>query len=614
MTTRKGGGYTSPTGTSFSSPLTAGVAALVMAVHPEWTPDQVATQIRVTADVFDTPATSKRFGRINAFRAVSLNETLTDIPGIRLKSFQISYAGGGSRFSEPGQAAHVTAVIENVLAPTSENAVLAVNLDDPSLTSDASEFALGVMATFETKSIEFDVLLSENPQTSEGYLPIRMQVIDGEYVDFLLARAAVYLNDAWHTSMNFGAPYVTSIDAASISSIWATANVSSTDYFLRSLNGGGSWSVGNSSGFPAGKGVYCIDGVTNNIALVGTGPANDAAEVFRTANSGSTWSGTSVSGFTGFVNWIHMFDLNTGILQGDPKNGVWGIATTDDGGVTWTQIANPPSAPTGEAGWNNAYDAAGDTLWFGTNNTKIYRSIDRGQTWTSIVTPSKHSVDLSFGDNKRGIIRFTTQTNLGGSNMLAVTSDGGDTWTQLQTIQVAEGGTVEMEPDGRRIWFIQGVNAWVSDDLGATWTVQAVPSSFGFISASTSFSNSSLTDVYAAGLDVYKFRSNFDPYNTTSVSQPISANNFSIEYMYPNPISSASGQGLTLGLTLQTQSGMQIDVYDNLGRLVLQGMRAQLNAGNHTFNLKTAGLSTGNYRVRVQAGSEVRTSNLLVIH
>jgi hypothetical protein len=144
--------------------------------------------------------------------------------------------------------------------------------------------------------------------------------------------------------------------------------------------------------------------------------------------------------------------------------------------------------------------------------------------------------------------------------------------------------------------------------------VQAVPSSFGFISASTSFSNSSLTDVYAAGLDVYKFRSNFDPYNTTSVSQPISANNFSIEYMYPNPISSASGQGLTLGLTLQTQSGMQIDVYDNLGRLVLQGMRAQLNAGNHTFNLKTAGLSTGNYRVRVQAGSEVRTSNLLVIH
>ncbi|MFA6232717.1 MAG: S8 family serine peptidase, partial [Bacteroidota bacterium] len=53
LTTRNGGGYTNPTGTSFSSPLASGVAALVFSMHPDWTPDQVAAQIRVTSDRFD---------------------------------------------------------------------------------------------------------------------------------------------------------------------------------------------------------------------------------------------------------------------------------------------------------------------------------------------------------------------------------------------------------------------------------------------------------------------------------------------------------------------------------------------------------------------------------
>ncbi|PLX32274.1 MAG: hypothetical protein C0600_03325 [Ignavibacteria bacterium] len=612
-TTRKGGSYTSPTGTSFSAPLAAGVAALVMSVHPDWTPDQVAAQIRVTSDRFGASPASKRYGRINAFKAVSLNENLTDIPGVRMKSFAISYESG-SRFSEPGQTAHVTVVVENVLAPTSENAILRVNLDDPSISTDANDFPLGVIETFGTKTVEFDIALSDEPETSEGYIPVRMEIIDGEYVDYFMGRASIFLNDAWHTSMNFGAPYFTSIDAASVTSVWGTANVSSRDYFVRSLNGGGSWSVGNSSGFPSGKGVYCIDAVTNNVALVGTGPSTGAAEVFRTVNSGSTWSGTSVAGFTGFVNWIHMYDINNGILQGDPKDGVWGIATTDDGGATWTPLANPVNAPTGEAGWNNAYDAAGDTLWFGTNNSKIYRSTDRGQSWTSITTPSKHSVDMAFADSKRGIIRFTTQTNLGGTNMLAVTEDGGDTWLQRNTIQVSTGGTVEMEENGRRIWFIQGTNAWVSDDMAQSWTVQAVPSNFANVSTSTSFSNTSLSDVYTAGIDIFKFRSNFDPYGTTSVERPVAANGFHIDYMYPNPISTSSSRGLTLGLTLESRAGTQIDVFDNLGRLVLQSMRAELTAGSHTVNLDTGSLPTGNYRVRVQSGAQVQTTNLLVIH
>ncbi len=614
LTTKKGGGYTSPTGTSFSSPLAAGVAALVFAVHPDWTPDQVAAQIRVTSDHFDSPATSKRFGRLNAFKAVSLNANLDEIPGLRISNFSYVFQGGGSSFTEPKQIARVTVEIENLLAPTSAAAMAYVDLDDPSITAVITDYSIGVLNTFERKTIEFDVVLADNPQTSEGYLPVRIRLEDGEYVDFAMGRIPIFLDDAWHTSLSFGAPYFTSIDAVSAMTVWATANVSNQDIGVRTVNGGSGWTNASGSGYPSGKGVYCIFGINNNLALAGTGPTNGAAEVYRTTNGGTSWTGTSVSSITGFVNWIHMFDEQNGILQGDPLSGSWGIASTSDGGVTWTKVPGSPSAPSGEAGWNNSYAAAGDNIWFGTNNSKIYHSTDRGLTWTSVATPSKHSVDIVFADSERGMARFTTQTSQGGTNALAVTDDGGENWTLITTITVTSGGSIEVEPDGKRFWFIQGTNAYVSTDLGATWTVQATPGGFANITCSSSFSSSTKSDIYAAGFNIFKFSSTFDPYNTSAVGDINAAEGFHLNYLYPNPVSTSSSNGVTLGFTLEESANTQVAIYDNLGRMVLNGSGSRLSVGTHSLRLDTSTLPTGSYRVRVQAGERSATSNLLVIH
>jgi hypothetical protein len=613
-TTKNGGGYTNPMGTSFSSPLAAGVAALVFAVHPDWTPDQVAAQIRVTSDPFDTPATSKRFGRLNAFKAVSLNRNLDEIPGLRISRFSYVFQGGGSSFTEPKQIARVTVEFENLLAPTSAAAMAYVDLDDPSITATSTDFPIGVLNTFERKTIEFDVVLADNPQTSEGSLPIRMRLEDGEYVDFVMGRIPIFLDGAWHTSLSFGAPYFTSIDAASATAVWGSANVSSQDIGVRTINAGSSWTNASGSGYPSGKGVYCVFGVNNNVALIGTGPTSGAAEVYRTSNGGTSWTGTSVSSITGFVNWIHMFDAQNGILEGDPLGGVWGVATTADGGATWTKTTGAPNAPSGEAGWNNSYASAGDWLWFGTNNSRIYRSTDRGATWTSFATPSKHSVDMVFADNERGMIRFTTQTSQGGTNALAVTDDGGENWTLLNTINVTSGGSIEVEPDGKRFWFIQGLSAWVTTDLGATWTVQATPGGFGNITCSTSFSSISKSDVYAAGFDIFKFSSPFEPFNTSAVGDVSSAAGFRLDYQYPNPVSTASSNGVTIGFTIEEAATTRVAVYDAVGRLVIEGLDGRLAPGSHSLRLDTSTLPTGNYRLRVQAGERVATSSLLVIH
>jgi len=67
---------TSPTqyglanGTSFSCPLTAGVAALVLQAHPEYTPGQVANALRTTASRAASPDNLLGYGIVDALAAV----------------------------------------------------------------------------------------------------------------------------------------------------------------------------------------------------------------------------------------------------------------------------------------------------------------------------------------------------------------------------------------------------------------------------------------------------------------------------------------------------------------------------------------------------------------
>lgn len=73
-TTAKGSGYVSTAGTSLSSPIVAGVAALVMAANPGLTPVEVQNILKQSADDLGGAGwdTSFGWGRVNAARAVAL--------------------------------------------------------------------------------------------------------------------------------------------------------------------------------------------------------------------------------------------------------------------------------------------------------------------------------------------------------------------------------------------------------------------------------------------------------------------------------------------------------------------------------------------------------------
>jgi thermitase len=72
FTTDAGGGYASATGTSFASPLAAGLAALVWSASPAFSAAQVFAAIRNSADDLGAAGPDRSYGggRINAYKAI----------------------------------------------------------------------------------------------------------------------------------------------------------------------------------------------------------------------------------------------------------------------------------------------------------------------------------------------------------------------------------------------------------------------------------------------------------------------------------------------------------------------------------------------------------------
>ena len=71
-TTKRGGGYSAPSGTSFSSPVVAAVVALMMSVNPALNPDQIDTILKETVDDLGEEGDDIYYGagRVNAAAAV----------------------------------------------------------------------------------------------------------------------------------------------------------------------------------------------------------------------------------------------------------------------------------------------------------------------------------------------------------------------------------------------------------------------------------------------------------------------------------------------------------------------------------------------------------------
>ncbi|WP_397546138.1 S8 family serine peptidase [Rhodothermus marinus] len=184
------GRYTgSASGTSFASPLTAGIAALVRTRFPEYTPDQAREQIRLTADPIDAanPGFAGRLGRgrINAFRAV----TETGFPAIRLVDLDVADSDADG-YLESGETVQLTARFTNHLAPaTGVQFQLSADADYLTILQGAAQ--VSQLNPGDTVLVAFSFsIASDAPQNRTAIFLADIQA-DGGYADRDLFRLVI---------------------------------------------------------------------------------------------------------------------------------------------------------------------------------------------------------------------------------------------------------------------------------------------------------------------------------------------------------------------------------------------------------------------------------------
>jgi len=190
--------------------------------------------------------------------------------------------------------------------------------------------------------------------------------------------------------------------------------------------------------------IDAVDAQTAYVMSIGNGPAS---RIYKTTDAGRTWKVQFRNKDEKvFLDAMSFWDANHGIAFGDSVDKQFYILTTADG-RTWSRVpaTNLPPAQENEG----AFAASGTNIalfgksyaWIGTGaaaKSRVLRTTDGGRTWKVADTPlasgpSSGIFSIAFRDAKHGVIAGGDyKKEQEAVDNLAVTSDGGVTWTLVK--------------------------------------------------------------------------------------------------------------------------------------------------------------------------------------
>jgi photosystem II stability/assembly factor-like uncharacterized protein len=226
--------------------------------------------------------------------------------------------------------------------------------------------------------------------------------------------------------------------------VWASGTEGTV---IRTSDGGKNWSVIKVPGADQldFRGIQAFD--ANTAVIISSGPAEKGqAHIYRTSDGGKSWAHVYEQKTAGiFFDAVAFWDRKHGIVLSDPVEGHFVLFTTDDGGSSWKQVppASLPRALPNEGAFaasNSCLTVHGkNNVWFATGGAsvaRVFRSTDRGKTWTVEETPmhpknaSSGIFSLFFRSARDGIAAGGDYQHPESSDLANVmrTSDGGRTW------------------------------------------------------------------------------------------------------------------------------------------------------------------------------------------
>ncbi len=251
---------------------------------------------------------------------------------------------------------------------------------------------------------------------------------------------------------------------------------------LRTVDGGLSWQAATVPGADSldFRDVHAVD--ENRAYLMSAGPGK-RSRIYKTIDGGRNWQLQFLNTIAeGFLDGIAFWDEKTGLAYGDPLERHLFILKTTNGGETWHRIANQNIPPVMEGEYSFAASGTGIAVhgknaWISTGGAaaRVFRSTDRGETWTVASTPfvkgeTAGIFSLNFGEAQNGIaIGGDYRKPDAGENNLARTTDGGQTWTLVKSHSVEYRSCVQYIPGTLALVSVGPSGSDISVDDGLTW-------------------------------------------------------------------------------------------------------------------------------------------------
>ena len=233
------------------------------------------------------------------------------------------------------------------------------------------------------------------------------------------------------------------VSAVSERVAWASGAGSTV---LRTVDGGSTWQkLTVTTEVLDFRDVDAVDTQTAYVLSIGNGPAS---RIYKTTDAGKSWTlQFKNEDEKAFLDAMSFWDANHGIVFGDSVDGQLYIMTTADGGRVWSRV--PPASLPQALENEGAFAASGTNIavfgkshaWIGTGagaKARVLRTSDRGRSWQVADTPlaagpSAGIFSIAFRDAKHGVIAGGDyRKEQEAVDNLAVTSDGGITWTLVK--------------------------------------------------------------------------------------------------------------------------------------------------------------------------------------
>lgn len=261
--------------------------------------------------------------------------------------------------------------------------------------------------------------------------------------------------------------------------VWASGTGGTV---IKTVDGGATWKVMTVPGAEKldFRDIEAFDTKTAYVLSIGNGADS---RIYKTADGGKNWKEQfRNANEKAFFDAIACWDEKNCIAMSDPVDGHYVLIHTTDG-ETWQPIVSNelPAAKDGEA----AFAASGTCLYInpasgevflvsGGADARVFKSADRGKSWTPAATP------IVKGTPGSGIFSIAFRNKLHGTivggnyekpddskNNLAFTRDGGKTWYEGEGLTGYRSAVTYI--DDKTIIAVGTNGTDISTDRGATW-------------------------------------------------------------------------------------------------------------------------------------------------